>query len=227
MDQRADRRGAFHRVGEPNVQRELRALSACAQQKQQTDRRPHAAANVKRRIAEHRLAKDAAMHDAADERIVEIERAVGDPEQEKAQGEAAIADAVDEERLHPRRRGRGLFKPEADQQIAAQTDRLPEDVEQNEVAHRHQHRHREDEQRDVAEEPPIAGVAVHIADRIDRHQQRNKRDHRQHDGGERIGAEDDVDMESPVPFPRERVRVRGTAAGINFKSPSPFGRGLG
>ena len=40
----------------------------------------------------------------------------------------------------------GFSIPEADQQVAAQADAFPEDVEQHEVVDRDQHRHREDEQ---------------------------------------------------------------------------------
>ena len=151
------------------------------------------------------------MHDAADNRVVEIERAVGDPKQENAEGEAEIADPIDEKRLQAGRRGRGLLEPEADQQIAAQADGLPEDVEEDEVARRHQHRHREDEQRNVGEEPPIAGIAVHVADGIDRHEQRNERDHRQHDGGNG-SARRTTSMRKSGDCPlslRERIRVRG------------------
>ena len=80
-------------------------------------------------------------------RVVKVERAVGRPDQEQPEGEAEVADAIDQERLLAGRGRRGLFVPEADQQIAAQADRFPKHVEQHEVADRDQHRHREDEQR--------------------------------------------------------------------------------
>ena len=107
---------------------------------------------------------------SADHVSWKFERAVGRPDQEHAQGEAEIADAIDQERLLAGRGRRGLLVPEADQQVAAQADRFPEHVQQHEVARRDQHGHREDEQADVGEEPPVARIAVHVADRVDRHQ---------------------------------------------------------
>ncbi len=71
---------------------------------------------------------------AAGQRVVEVERAVGRPDQEHAQGEAEVADAIDQKRLLAGRGRRGLLVPEADQQVAAQPDRFPEHVQQHEVA---------------------------------------------------------------------------------------------
>ena len=60
VDQGADRRGTFHRVGQPDVQRELGTLAAGPQHQQQADRRGHAAAHKRgRRRSEPLLAQHA------------------------------------------------------------------------------------------------------------------------------------------------------------------------
>ncbi len=43
VDERGDRRGAFHRVGQPDVERKLRALAGRAQQQAEADGGEHAA----------------------------------------------------------------------------------------------------------------------------------------------------------------------------------------
>src|SRR2546427_4003678 len=48
-----------------------------------------------------------------------------------------------------RSRRRRARVPEADQQVRAEAHRLPEDVQDEEVAGQHEHRHREDEQVEV------------------------------------------------------------------------------
>ena len=84
-----------------------------------------------------------------------------------AEAEAEVADAVDDERLLGGVVGRAAPEVEADQQVGAEADRLPEDEEQEEVVGQHQHQHREDEERQVGEEAVVAAVAVHVADGVD------------------------------------------------------------
>ncbi len=230
VDQRANRRGAFHGVGQPDVQGELGALAAGPRHQQQADRRAQPATHVERRIVQHRLAEDAGMDHAGDGGVLEIQRAVGDPEEEYTQGEAEIAHPIDQKGLQPRGRGRRLLEPETDQQVAAQAHRLPEDIEEQEVAGRDQHGHGEDEQADVGEESPIAHVSAHVADRVDGHQQRDERHRGEHDGRERIGPQDDVDVKGragvrakgPLSL-RERARVRaGLRLAFQCRSPHPL-----
>ena len=191
VDQRRDGRGAFHRVGQPDVQRELRTLAAGPEHQEQTDRRRHAAADIQAWIGQPRLPQDP----VCGVRIMEIERAVRRPDQEQAERKPKIADPVNEKRLFAGRDRRWLLEPEADQQITTEPDRFPEHVQQHKIAHADEHRHREHEQRDICEEPHVAGIAVHIARRVDGDQRGDERDHAEHDRSERIGAEDDVDGE--------------------------------
>ena len=55
--------------------------------------------------------------------------------------------------------------------VAAQADRLPADVQHQEVVAQDQQQHAEHEEVQVGEEAPQAAVAVHVADRVDVDQQ--------------------------------------------------------
>ena len=82
--------------------------------------------------------------------------------------------------LGEERAQRGEVVPVTPTDLDAQSRETPdevvesEDVEQDEIAHRDEHRHGKDRQRDIREEPPIARITVHRADRVDGHQQRNQ-----------------------------------------------------
>jgi len=178
VDQRADRRRAFHRVGQPDVQRELGRLAHRAQEQQQTDQLQPSGM----------LLSDLLQKSLAPQDDFIVQRAERDPEQEDAQHEAEVADAIHQERLAGRRRGAGPAKPEADQQVAAQAHAFPKYEQDQKVAGQHQHGHRKHEQRHLGEKPRITRVPAHVAGRIDRHQQADQRDHGQHDGAHRIGG---------------------------------------
>src|SRR5207244_963847 len=80
------------------------------------------------------------------------------PQPDDAQAEAEVADTVDDERLLARlRRGRSRV-PEPDQQVRAEADRLPEHVQEEEVAGEDQHRHREHEEVQIGEGAHVPGT---------------------------------------------------------------------
>ncbi len=162
-------------------------------EQQQANRRGQPPADERPRRGQPRLAEHAHDEFPIDPGVVEVQRAVGRPDQEQSQEEAAIAEAGHEKGLFARRGRRRFFEPEADQQVAAQAHHLPKHVEHGEIARRHQHRHREDEQADVREEPPVARIAVHVTDRVDRHQRGDASNDGQHGGRQRIGPQGDVD----------------------------------
>ena len=142
VDERTGGRGPFHRVGQPDVQRQLRALAAGSQEEQKTDGSAHRSAHVGGGVGKPRRPEDAWHQRAVGKGgVVEVERAVGHPEQERGHGQAEVADAVDEKRLLRRFCRLGLREPEADQQVATGAHCLPEDVDQQKVAGRHEHRH--------------------------------------------------------------------------------------
>ena len=69
-----------------------------------------------------------------DRELLEVQRAERRPEQQHAEHEREIADAVDDERLLARVGRRLLLVPEADQQVGAEADALPADEHDREVA---------------------------------------------------------------------------------------------
>ncbi len=78
-------------------------------------------------------------------------------------------------------RGLGPLEPEADQQVAAQSDQLPGRQQQYPVAGQHQGLHRGEEQGHDGTEPGQARLALHVADRVGQHERA--------DGGHRHGQQ--------------------------------------
>ena len=113
----------------------------------------------------------------------------------KTDQETKIADAINDERLHRRIRGRLLLIPEADQQIAAEAHQFPEDEKLKKRPAEHQAEHRKTEQAKVGEESRKALVLGHVADGKDVNQRGDQRDHREHRDGQAI--DEDADVEKP------------------------------
>ena len=120
------------------------------------------------------------------EDLAVVQRAEGGPDEHDAEAEAEVPHPVDDERLLARDDGGLLLVPEADEQIGAEPDRLPEDVEEEEVVGEDQHDHREDEQVQIREEAGVPVVAVHVPDRVHVNQEADAGDDEQHDRGELI-----------------------------------------
>ena len=184
VNQRADRRGAFHGVGQPDVQRNLRGLAGRADQQQKRGGGQHAGARGFHghggRAAEHRR---------------EIQRAELPEQQEQAQQEAEVADAVDQECLVAGVGGGLLQEPEADEQVAAQSDAFPADEHQQVVGRQHQRQHEEHEQVQVGEKAAVAGIVGHVAGGIEVNEPADAGDHDQHHHGERIDLQGIVGAE--------------------------------
>ena len=111
VDQRRDRRRAFHRVGQPDVQRDLRALAARADEQQQATA-----------VSGPELAQ--APRRPAPRRCRRCRRGRGVPKLWKVRTMPRIRPAspiaVDDERLLARVRGALLLEPEPDQQVGAE-----------------------------------------------------------------------------------------------------------
>ena len=187
VDQRRDRRRAFHRVGQPHVQRHLRATcpsrrrtGRCRSTRQQRPLRARedldASCRRARRLREHR-------------RVIE-----------RCRSSASTQAMPSRKPKSPTRLTRNAFRfakiarrprvPEADQQVRDEAHRFPAEEQLQEVVAHHQHQHREREQRDVAEEALVARVVGHVADGVDVHHQRHERHdhHHQSRSGGRPGS---------------------------------------
>ena len=130
VDQRADRRRAFHRVRQPDVQRKLRGFSGRADEQQKRNRCERA--DLPGGIGGHRGARGRTRR-----KIQCAERAEN---QQHAEKESEIADAIHPERLVAGI-GCGLLQEEeSDQQVAAQPHAFPADKHQQVVGREDQHR---------------------------------------------------------------------------------------
>src|SRR2546422_7562882 len=74
--------------------------------------------------------------------------------------------------------------------------RSPEDVEEEEVAGEHEHRHREHEQVQVREVARVAGIAVHVAGRVEVNERADTGDDEEHHAGERRSEEHTSELQS-------------------------------
>ncbi len=298
VDQGADRRGALHGVGQPDVQGKLRALAHAAAEDPQPghhqqpvalipptrhprlhrhlknvveDRSPpgrrldylrhkrrrcldylrrlrprgephHAVGHPGRRLI-HRgphLAENAGLLLAGRIAVIaEGKRPQARPHRHQADDHAEIADAVDDERLVGRVGGAPSLVVEADQQIRADADQLPEHEDHGQVAGDHQPQHAEAKQREVLEEsgePPAAKqrpavgerhqrvghlveLFVHVAERIDVDAGGHQRDHAKHGHRQGIDVVADGQLQraeaaQDVPIAAERGwRQRGGVLG--------------
>jgi hypothetical protein len=212
MDERRDRRRAFHRIREPDVQRHLRRLAHRAYEQADADQR-HRVHAVGARQREGHLGD--ARGDR--ERIAVIERRVAEQARavhhaRDAEHEAEVADAVHDERLHVREdRGRAL-EPEADEQVTHDAHRFPAEEQLHEVVGHHEHQHREREQRDVAEEAVVARIVVHVADRVDVHAQRHEGHDDHHQRSQLVDEEADFHPDAVADQPLVDGRVVGRGA---------------
>ena len=116
-------------------------------------------------------------------------------EQEHAEQEAEVADAVDDERLLAGDGVLGLVVPEADQQVGAEADAFPADEQQRQVVGQDQDQHREGEQVQVGEVAREVRVVPHVADGVDVDEEADAGDHQDHHRRQRVDAEGDVDAQ--------------------------------
>ena len=182
MDQRADRRGASHGVGQPDVERNLRRLAGRGDEEEQTDER-------------HRAGRQqgGVRFDRAERQRPYVVRGQTPEQDEQPEQESGVADAVDDERLLA---GVGLLRvgvPEPDQQVGAQADAFPADEQQQQVVAQHQQQHRRGEQVKVREIARRVRVLGHVADRIHVDEKPDAGDDDDHRRGQRVHAQRDVD----------------------------------
>ena len=193
VDQRGDRRGAFHGVRQPDVQRELRRFAGGADEEQQRDGAQHA--EMPGLGVETGRSRSAAF--TSRKRTVPNTAKVSS----MPRMNAGVAHAVDDERLLARVAGRLLVEVEPDQQVAAQPHAFPADEQQRVVVRQHQHQHEEDEQVQIAEEPVVAVVVRHVAGGVDVDQEADAGDHQDHHGAERVEQEAPVGGEASPACP--------------------------
>ena len=188
VDQSADRCRPFHGIGEPYVKRDLRRFAHGANKQEQGDRGGDSCCD----LVVARRSKD-----------VVIRQGTGCPEnQGHRQDEARIANAVDDEGFLTGVRRRAAFVPETDKQVGAQPHPFPANEHEQVVVRQHQHQHGGHKQVQVREEARVAGVAVHVADGIDVHQEADAAHDEQHDGAQRVHHQPHVHRKRAREYPR-------------------------
>ena len=196
MDQGRDRRRTFHRVGQPDIKRNLCALGRGGPEQEQRDAKLG------------RLWQGGQGRSIQDVPVAKVMTGNHGPEPEDGERKAEVADPVDQECLQRRRRGCRPRVPVADQQVAANPHAFPEDIGEQIVIRQYKSRHREDEQTDQGEEPGIARISGHVAHGEDGHQRRDECDHREHHRRQPVDPELDGDLEVADRQPPSRHRGR-------------------
>ena len=187
MDQRRDRRRAFHRVRQPHVQGQLGRLAHRPHEEEQAHQRQRAPSVLG--------VKSAGIEGRAD--LGEFQGAQGAEGEQHAEDEPSVPHAIDDERLVGCIGSGLLAKVEPDQAEAAESDSLPADEQQRVVVPQHQHQHEEQEQVEEPEESVVAAVVSHVAGGVDMDQESDPGHHQHHDGAQRIQQEAPVRRESP------------------------------
>ena len=135
----------------------------------------------------------------------EVQRTDVHPDQDDAEEHRGVADPRRDERLLRGARGRRAFVPEADQQVRAQADALPAQVQEQVVVREDEHEHERDEQVQVGEERADARIVLHVADGVHVDQRPDARHDEHHRDRQRIHEERDVDRERAGGDPVEQA----------------------
>ncbi len=196
MDEGRDRGRALHRVGQPGEERQLGRLADRAHEEEERDGQVGVGGDARVGLGED---------------LAVVQGAEGDPDQHDAEAEAEVPHPGHDEGLLARVGGRLPLVPEADQEVGAEAHRLPEHVQDQEVAGQHQHHHREHEEVQVGEEAGVAVVVVHVAGGVEVDEEAHSGHHQQHHRGELVHLRGDRGLERSRDHPREQVAGPGLA----------------
>ena len=116
VDKRAHRRRAFHRVRQPDMERELSRLADCAAENQQRDERGAGAEQ-----------KEPGVFEATMAIVVKEQRAAAAVEPENAEEKSDIADARGDERFFCGGGGARFVYPESNEEVGREPDQFPTD----------------------------------------------------------------------------------------------------
>src|SRR2546428_1303353 len=190
MNQRADSRGALHRIREPGVQRELGGL-------------PDGPAEQEEGNQGEQLGVQ-----QADPRgdLIEPDRAELALDNKDGNEEEDVSDAVNEDRLLRGSRRFRLVVPKSDQQIRAEAHDLPENQELQEVVCGYSAEHRRREQTHLGVVARLALLLVHVSERIDKNQETEERHEDKHEGAQVVDQNRDPDL---VPRDARKPDVAG------------------
>ena len=126
-------------------------------------------------------------------------------QEEQADHHGGIADTGHDESLLSRAAIHGVPIPEPDEQVTAQPDALPAEIQQEQIVRQQQCDHRRHEQVHVGEEAAVPLIAAHEFGGIEVDQEGDERDHEHHHERERIQVEGDSGAEGADGNPRPQV----------------------
>ena len=184
MEVGRNRRGRRHRVGQPEVERELRALGERADQDEDQRRQVEAARADPVPGGEHRI-EIIAPDDLSD--------------QENPDEQAQPARCRDDQRHAGRAARAFVLVPIADEEERGEAGQFPEKSQLHEVPRKDQREHRAHEGEQEREEARDRIARRHVVARIDHHQQADREDEHRENPGEAVQAEDDVEPQRGQP----------------------------
>ena len=201
VDEGRHRGGAFHCVGEPEVQRQLCALANGTNEQHQRNHRGGGLSDT--------TIAGCFVERAVAERSERLER------EEHCDHEAPVANSVGDERFLASGGGRLAAVPETDEQVRAGAHTFPTEERNQHVLAEHQHEHAEHEQVEVQEELAELGITVHVPNGVQVDQRSNAGDEQRHRDRQRISKEGKVNLEVACRNPTEQgVHVRTLFSGL-------------
>ena len=188
MDQGADRGRALHCVGQPDVEGHLGRLPHGPQEQEHCG------------YSRDSLAHGPGLYGF--ESLQHAEAADLPPDEQDAHQEPDVADTGDNKCLFSRLTGRGQLVPEPDQKVGTNSHQLPGHVQQQEAVGHHDGQHRGREHGVNGEVPPKPGIAAHVTQGVDLHQEGDEGHQPQHRYGE--GVDDNPPIETDaIWYPRQ------------------------
>ncbi len=182
---RTDRRRRFHRVGQPEMERELGRLGEGAEQNQDENRGEAGLRDERRRIH--------------GEELGDAESSSRASEQDDARQHAESARTRDEQGLQGRGTRLRFVVVVADEQVGRNAGQLPENEEQHEVIGTDHAEHRAHETEEVEIEFPEILFARQIARRIPRDIGPDHGDEQEEEQAQPVGAEVQIDAQRRHP----------------------------
>ena len=167
VDQCGDRSGAFHRIGQPNVERQLGRFAKGTSHQEEGDDGHFPATG--HRLLSRRHGAVGLQHL---EQLAVFKRAKMQPGEINAKGQSQVTDAVDDEGFLGRRHRRRLGEVVANQHVRSKAHAFPAEVQGEQVVSHDQATHRQKEDGHSAEEAAIrrANITLHVLTGIERDQ---------------------------------------------------------
>jgi hypothetical protein len=184
-----DRRGRGHRVGQPEMERELRRFGESAREEQDQDR------DIER------IGPDLIAH-GQDDRQLERPRDVAQQDHARQQREAPRA--RQQERLQRRAPRFRAVAVEPDQQVGGDRRDLPEHEERDEVVGQDKAQHPHHEQHQEQDEARVFRVIAEVFRGIERHQRPDPRDQQTEGQAQPVDQDRQADVHRRHPVDAEK-----------------------